>query len=308
MRYQEAYELVEAGLVKSALGFPVTEPLIAKFFDAKVQEVGARAMRKVNSQTFTTSATNAYELSNEDASMRIYKVTMTGSNDSKNIPFVSEKRYAEGMDEDLITSIGYFVKEDDATTGSITAMTRANPITVTSSSHGLESGIKVKITNVVGMLPDTGEPSEINDVIHKIEVTDANSFTMPVKGANYQVAYSSGGTWALSGIKVFLTKTPDVGDSLKVYYYANPLPKNAISDSIDLKDTHMLYLNYLPDEWGFSVKVYNDKVFRIKNGCWFMATYLLSWDGAKGLIDRFPIVGPLDTWIQHQYDFLRPLA
>ena len=79
-------------------------------------------------------------------------------------------------------------------------------------------------------------------------------------------------------------------------------------DSIDLKDTHMLYLNYLPDEWGFSVKVYNDKVFRIKNGCWFMATYLLSWDGPKGLIDRFPIVGPLDTWIQHQYDFLRPLA
>ena len=77
-------------------------------------------------------------------------------------------------------------------------------------------------------------------------------------------------------------------------------------DSIDSKDTHMLYLNYLPDEWGFSVKVYNDKVFRIKNGCWFMATYLLSWDGAKGLIDRFPIVGPLDTWIQHQYDFLRP--
>ena len=236
MRYQEAYELVEAGLVKSALGFPVTEPLIAKFFDAKVQEVGARAMRKVNSQTFTTSATNAYELSNEDASMRIYKVTMTGSNDSKNIPFVSEKRYAEGMDEDLITSIGYFVKEDDATTGSITAMTRANPITVTSSSHGLESGIKVKITNVVGMLPDTGEPSEINDVIHKIDVTDANSFTIPVKGANYQVAYSSGGTWALSGIKVFLTKTPDVGDSLKVYYYANPLPKNAISDSVDLKE------------------------------------------------------------------------
>ena len=27
----------------------------------------------------------------------------------------------------------------------------------------------------------------------------------------------------------------------------------------------------------------------------------------KGLIDRFPIVEALDTWIQHQYDFLRPL-
>ena len=77
---------------------------------------------------------------------------------------------------------------------------------------------------------------ESNNVIHKIDVTDANNFTIPVKGASYQVAYSSGGTWALTGIKVYLTKTPDVGDSLKVYYYANPLPKNGISDSVDLKD------------------------------------------------------------------------
>ena len=38
MRYQEAYEMVEAGLSKSALGFPITEPLISSFFDNKVQE------------------------------------------------------------------------------------------------------------------------------------------------------------------------------------------------------------------------------------------------------------------------------
>ena len=42
----------------------------------------------------------------------------------------------------------------------------------------------------------------------------------------------------------------------------------------------MLYLNYLPDEWGFSVKVYNDKVFRIKTVV-IHATYLLSWDALK---------------------------
>ena len=236
MRYQEAYEMVEAGLTKSALGFPVTEPLLAQFFDAKVQEVGARVSRKVSSQTFTTSATNAYELSNEDASMRIYKVTMTGSNDSKNVPFVSERRYAEGTDEDLITNIGYFVKETEATTGSITAMTRTNPVVVTSTSHGLESSNKIKISSVVGFLPDTGERSEVNDVMHKIDVIDANSFSIPIKGASYQVDYTSGGTWSLTGIKINLTKTPDVGDTLKVHYYANPLPKNAITDSVDLKD------------------------------------------------------------------------
>ena len=38
MRYQEAYEMVEAGLAKSALGFPITNPLISQFFDNKVHE------------------------------------------------------------------------------------------------------------------------------------------------------------------------------------------------------------------------------------------------------------------------------
>ena len=73
MRYQEAYEMVEAGLSKSALGFPVTEPLISQFFDNKVQEVGTRAVRKRNSLTFTTTTSPTYELTNADASMRITK-------------------------------------------------------------------------------------------------------------------------------------------------------------------------------------------------------------------------------------------
>ena len=236
MRYQEAYEMVEAGLVKSALGFPLTEPLISQFFDNKVQEVGSRVVRKRNSQTFTTSTSNIYELTNPDASMRIYKVTMTGNNDSKNIPFVSERRYAEGMDEDLIQNIGYFVSEEQATTGSITAMTRDNPSVITSASHGLETGQSVKITGVSGMLLDTGQPSEINDVVHEITVTSANAFSIPIMAASYQVAYSSAGTWALTGIKITLTKSPEAGRSLKVFYYASPLLKNSITDGIDLPE------------------------------------------------------------------------
>ena len=99
MRYQEAYEMVEAGLSKSALGFPITEPLISSFFDNKVQEVGGRVVRKRSSQELSTTTTNVYTLTNEDASMRIYKVTLIGSSDSKTVPYVSEKRYAEGADE-----------------------------------------------------------------------------------------------------------------------------------------------------------------------------------------------------------------
>jgi hypothetical protein len=236
MRYQEAYEMVEAGLSKSALGFPVTEPLISQFFDNKVQEVGTRAVRKRNSQTFTTTTSTTYELTNADASMRIYKVTVKGSGDSKNIPFVSEKRYAEGTNENTIQNIGYFVSEEQATTGSITAMTRDNPSVITSASHGLETGQSVKITGVSGMLLDTGQPSEINDVVHDITVTSANAFSIPIMAASYQVAYSSGGTWALTGFKITLTKKPDSGNTLIVYYYSNPLPRNSITDGVDLPE------------------------------------------------------------------------
>ena len=236
MRYQEAYEMVEAGLSKSALGFPVTEPLISQFFDNKVQEVGTRAVRKRNSQTFTTTTSTTYELTNADASMRIYKVTVKGSGDSKNIPFVSEKRYAEGTNENTIQNIGYFVSEEQATTGSITAMTRDNPSVITSASHGLETGQSVKITGVSGMLLDTGQPSEINDVVQDITVTSANAFSIPIMAASYQVAYSSGGTWALTGFKITLTKKPDSGNTLIVYYYSNPLPRNSITDGVDLPE------------------------------------------------------------------------
>ena len=144
MRYQEAYEMVEAGLSKSALGFPITEPLISSFFDNKIQEVGSRVVRRRNSQSFSTTTTNIYTLSNEDASMRIYKVSMVGANDSQMIPFVSERRYAEGTDEDTIANIGYFVSEEDSSAATITAATSANPIVITSNSHGLETGDKVK--------------------------------------------------------------------------------------------------------------------------------------------------------------------
>ena len=236
MRYQEAYEMVEAGLSKSALGFPITEPLISSFFDNKVQEVGGRVLRKRSSQELSTTTTNVYTLTNEDASMRIYKVTLVGSNDSKTVPYVSEKRYAEGADEDTIMNIGYFVSEENSSTGTITGATSANPIVITSSSHGLETGDKVKITAIVGLLSGTGAKSEVNDVVHEITVVNANSFSIPVKGAAYGTAYGSAGTWTSKDIKLTLTKTPDSGSTLKVYYYANPMSKNAITDGVDLPD------------------------------------------------------------------------
>jgi len=107
MKYKAAYELIDAGLIKANLGFPPSEALKKEFFNAKVQEVGLRANKKKNSETFTTSATNSYTFTNTDVTSRIFKVQL----DTSIVPFVSEKRYIENLDESKIDNIGYFYKE-----------------------------------------------------------------------------------------------------------------------------------------------------------------------------------------------------
>jgi len=81
-----------------------------------------------------------------------------------------------------------------------------------------------------------------------------------------------------------------------------------ILDSIKKNKTHMIYLGYLPDRYSFEIKELNDFMFEVKNGIWFLSSYIISWEGVKGLLSRLPIFGPIDLWIQLQFDFLNPLA
>ena len=63
MKYRAAFELIDAGLIKAELGFPLLEGAKKEFFNAKVQEVGLRSDKKKNSESFTTTATNSYTFS-----------------------------------------------------------------------------------------------------------------------------------------------------------------------------------------------------------------------------------------------------
>ena len=107
MKYRAAFELIDAGLIKAELGFPLLEGAKKEFFNAKVQEVGLRSDKKKNSESFTTTATNSYTFSNTDITPRVFKVQL----DTKLVPFISEKRYTENLDESRIDNIGYFYKE-----------------------------------------------------------------------------------------------------------------------------------------------------------------------------------------------------
>ena len=87
---------------------------------------------------------------------------------------------ATGVQFNLFTQINL--------SGTITAITQANPGAVTTTApHLLESNQFVTINGVVGM-------TEVNGKTYKITVTGANTFTIGIDTTSY-TAYVSGGTW-----------------------------------------------------------------------------------------------------------------
>jgi len=231
MRYQEAYELIDASLLNAELAFPVLESTKQFVFDNKVQEIGQRVVKKANSETFTTSGVRVYTFTNLDVTTQVYKVELA----KENVPFIAEGATNVNIDNDDIDNIGYYLKDETVSDGTITAVTAANPATVTSAAHGLETGDVVFIDGIVGMIAATGTKSEINDKRHRVTYTGTNTFTIPVNTTGY-VAYSTGGTWVQQGLRIYFTKDTNAGATLTVYYYAKPTARDQVTDTIDLPD------------------------------------------------------------------------
>lgn len=84
---------------------------------------------------------------------------------------------------------------------SITAITPANPVQITSPNHNLQTGQFLKITGIIG----TGSPNPdtLNDVIYKIIKIDANNFTLTIYNSTTQtfdnVSLAAGGTYLGGG-------------------------------------------------------------------------------------------------------------
>jgi len=232
MRYQEAYEIIDAGLVKAALAFPTTEPLKAQFFDSKVQEIGLRVAKKQDSEAFTTTKTKNYLFTKENVSNQIYKVEY----DTSIVPFVSESRINVNTADDDVSEIGFYIRDDNSQSGTITAGTSANPIALTSSSHPLSTGDFVFIEGIVGLRSSTSDLSEINSKRFAVTDTGTNTFTIAVDGSSYAVSYASGGTWVLRNKKIVFNKNTDTGKTLTVYYYAKPNTKSNIGSNIDIPE------------------------------------------------------------------------
>tara|TARA_B100000315_G_scaffold213757_1_gene211872 strand:+ start:1265 stop:2140 length:876 start_codon:yes stop_codon:yes gene_type:complete len=231
MRYQEAFEIIDASLEGSGLSFPVSEKLKNTFFDSQVENIGLRVVKKTAFESFTSDGGREYIFTNANASDAIYKVQIG----TKVVPFTPETASVEDIDDSNISVIGYYIKTDVAN-GTITGATTANPIVITSASHGLGSNDYVYISEISGLLSSSGALSEVNGIRHQITKINDNSFSIDTDGSGYSVSYSSGGVWVEDTKKLHFTKNPDSGGSIKVYYFAKPEERNKITSRVDLPD------------------------------------------------------------------------
>jgi len=230
MRYQEAYELIDAGVVAGGIEIPVSHNLMEIYFDQAVNDIAMRAVRKKDFQSFSSSG-KEYIFTKNNYSGQIYKVEL----DQVDVPFVDESAIISNVEDDDVSKIGYYIKTDTST-GSITAITSASPSAVTSASHGLETGDYVIFSEIKGHYTTASKVSHLNSKRLVITKVDANSFSVAVDSSSGTTAYSSGGFWQEDTHKLYLTKNPDSGDALKVYYYAKPEPKSSIASRVDLPE------------------------------------------------------------------------
>lgn len=234
MRYREAYELIDAALSKAEVGFPVTETLKATFFDQEVENIGLRLVKKSILESFTASG-KEFVLTDSKRSNKVYKVELEdGTGSTKAVPFIDDAVMFYSTDEDTVSNLAFTLRTD-ATSGSLSAGTRANPCSITSTAHGLDSGDFVVFSEVVGLDHSTTSVNALNNKRLAVTVTDANTFTVAVNTSSGYGANATAGKWQEDTLKVVFNKTPSTDSTaIRVFYYARPEPKTDNTSRVDL--------------------------------------------------------------------------
>ena len=233
MRYKEAYETVQKALDKHNV---VTgERFLDVLFDATINFFGITLVKKIRLEEIAASGVNEYVITNEDFSGNVRRVDIDNGSP---IPFIPEESTYKTDSEDYYTDLekqqGFNIRKG-TTEGTITAGTSADPIVLTSASHGLTTGYRLTLSEIVGLLSATGALSALNDLKHTITVVDDDNFSVDIDGSAYGVAYSSGGKWRNDNNYLYLSKAPDSG-TINLRYYKKPIARVSLTSLIDLPD------------------------------------------------------------------------
>ena len=70
----------------------------------------------------------------------------------------------------------------------------------------------------------------------------------------------------------------------------------------------VLYVSYLEVKHGAPKSFLSNNLFRPVRGLWHMSGYVLLRKGAEKLLNLLPCRGPIDLWINHQFNVLDVFA
>lgn len=105
--------------------------------------------------------------------------------------------------------------------GTVTGATNASPIVITSAAHGLTTGTKVTVASVGGNTAANGS--------FTVTRVDANTFSLD--GSTGNSAYTSGGTWTVTGL-YSCSITPSQANSYAVGNYYDVLVSATVGGNI----------------------------------------------------------------------------
>lgn len=88
-------------------------------------------------------------------------------------------------------------------------------------------------------------------------------------------------------------------------YFENSFSKklNALWDEIKSSSLEfdMLFISYKKVEHNPDIKKISKNLSVPKRGIWWFSGYILSNNGAKKLLNKLPVTGPIDLWINHEF-------
>lgn len=88
-------------------------------------------------------------------------------------------------------------------------------------------------------------------------------------------------------------------------YFENNFAKklNSLWDEIESSalEFDILFLSYKKVEHNPDIKKISENLSVPKRGIWWFSGYILSNNGAKKLLSKLPVIGPIDLWVNHEF-------
>ncbi len=145
--------------------------------------------------------------------------------------------------------------------------------------------------------PDPSLLQVINEKIHKVTMTNEE----------VAVALSHISVWkriVYEGIRYALVLEDDAFFEPEFATQINRAWEELPANRDDGFKFDLLYVSYREVARGAHTTRYSTNLNRPVRGFWWLSGYVLSRVGAKKLLGRLPVIGPVDLWMNHQFSKL----